>query len=91
MSTLGHIHRSRRPADSSTPAAPGIHVIPGRRGSWSVIAEGAAGTVSVHSSTTQAELAARQLARRRGARHVIVHDRYCRLYSVPVDGAPKGI
>jgi len=91
MRTLDHIHRSRRQAESSTLPAPGIHVIPGRRGSWSVIAEGAAEAVSVHSSNTQAELAARQLARRRGARHVIVHDRYCRLYSVPVDGAPEGI
>jgi len=74
---------------SSTPRAPGIHVIPGRKGSWSVKSDEADEPLSVHPSTTHAERAARQLARRRGARHVIVHDRYCRLHTVVVEGAPE--
>jgi hypothetical protein len=77
-------------SESSTPRASGIHVIPGRKGSWSVTTDEADETVSVHSSTTQAERAARQLARRRGAHQVIVHDRNCRLHTVSVDDAPKG-
>ena len=74
----------------STRNAPGIHVIPGRKGSWSVKTDEADETLSVHPSTTQAEQAAHQLARRRGAHHVIVHDRYCRLHTVAVESAPKG-
>lgn len=46
-------------------------------------------TLSVHSSTTQAERTAQQLTRRRGAGHVIVHDGYCRLHTVVVECAPK--
>jgi len=68
---------------------PSIHVIPGRKGSWSVKTDEADETVSVHPSTMQAERAAQQLARRRSAGHVIVHDRYCRLHIVVVESAPK--
>jgi uncharacterized protein DUF2188 len=66
-----------------------VHVIPGRMGSWSVRTDEAAETLSVHSSTTEAERAARHLAVQSGAHHVIVHDRYGRLHAVVVEGAPK--
>ena len=83
-------HLTHRPwaTEPAPPNAPGIHVIPGRKGSWSVKTDDADKTLSVYPSTTHAERAARQLARQRGVQHVIVHDRYGRLHTVVVEGAP---
>ena len=65
-----------------------IHVIPGRKGSWSVRTAETAEALSVHPSTTDAERAARQAALRCGARQVIVHDRFGWLHTEVVEGAP---
>jgi len=69
----------------ATPAPPRVHVIPGRAGAWTVRTDGSGRVESVHPSTTQAERAAQRLARARGAREVIVHDRYCRVHRVPLE------
>jgi Ser/Thr protein kinase RdoA (MazF antagonist) len=62
-----------------------VHVVPGRRGVWTVrIAEGGQ-AASMHPSTTQAERAAHLLARTHGATRVVVHDRYCRLRTFAVE------
>jgi len=66
-----------------------VHVLPGRKGSRSVRIEEDTESFSVHPSTTEAERAAQELARRRGAREVIVHDRYCRLHTRLVEGLRK--
>jgi hypothetical protein len=71
-----------------SPRHPTVHVVPGRKGSWSVRTEADAAPLSLHPSTTDAERAACRLARAHGARSVIVHDRYCRLHTVEVDVRP---
>ena len=62
-----------------------VHVVPGRKGSWSVRTDVDADALSVHSSTTEAARAAYRLARACGSQRVIVHDRYCRLHTVSVN------
>jgi len=71
-----------RTIDSPPPVEPSVHVIPGRKGSWSVRTDADPVALSMHPSTTEAEWAAHRVARARGARRVIVHDRYGRLHTV---------
>ena len=65
-------------------AQPQVHVIPGRKGVWSVRATGADSAVSLHSSVTDAEHAAHRYAHTRGATEVVVHDRYAQAHASPV-------
>jgi len=62
-----------------------VHVVPGRKGVWTVrgVDDGAA--ESMHPSATEAERAARDYARASGATQVVLHDRYARLHVTPVD------
>ena len=76
--------------DPHTGSDAALHVIPGRKGSWSVRTEAGLNALSVHASTTDAERAACRLARARGSRRVVVHDRYCRLHTVGVDTGSGG-
>ena len=57
-----------------------VHVVPGRKGVWTVrgVDDGAA--ASVHPSATEAQRAACDYARASGATQVVVHDRYARLH-----------
>jgi hypothetical protein len=61
-----------------------VHVVPGRKGVWTVRGEAEA-AASVHGSATEAERAAHDYARVRGATLVVLHDRYARLHFVAVD------
>jgi hypothetical protein len=61
----------------SSTSAP-VHVLPDRRGRWSVRHEGEDQPLSEHGSATEAEIAARALGR-----DVVVHDRYGRIRHVP--------
>ena len=63
--------------------APQVHVVPGRRGVWTVRATDDGSAVSVHASATEAERAAHRYAHARGATHVVVHDRYARVHISP--------
>jgi Uncharacterized protein conserved in bacteria (DUF2188) len=65
-------------------ADPQVHVVPGRRGVWSVRATDDGSAASVHASATDAERAAHRYAHARGATHVVVHDRYARVHTSPV-------
>ena len=60
-----------------------IHVVPGS-GGWSVHAAGDVEPACVHENATEAQSAARRIAARRGARAIVVHDRYHRLHVTPV-------
>jgi hypothetical protein len=62
-----------------------VHVVPGRRGVWTVRCVDDGTAASVHASATDAERAAHVYARASGATQVVVHDRYARLYAVPVN------
>ena len=62
-----------------------VHVVPGRRGVWTVRIADDDHAASVHPSTTHAERAAHLLARTHGATRVVVHDRYCRLRTFAVE------
>ena len=57
-----------------------VHVVPGRKGVWTVrgVDDGAA--ASVHTSANEAERAAHHYARARGVTQVVLHDRYARLH-----------
>jgi len=55
-----------------------VHVVPGRKGVWTV--RGVDDLASVHTSATEAERAAHDYARARGATQVVLHDRYARLH-----------
>jgi Uncharacterized protein conserved in bacteria (DUF2188) len=61
-----------------------VHVVPGRRGVWTVRATDDGLVASVHNSATEAERAAHRYAHARGATHVVVHDRYARVHTSPV-------
>jgi hypothetical protein len=74
--------RCMQTIDSPPPAESSVHVVPGRKGSWSVRTDADPVALSMHPSTTEAEWAAHRVARARGARRVIVHDRYGRLHTV---------
>jgi hypothetical protein len=65
-------------------ADPQVHVVPGRKGVWSVRAADDGPAASVHGSATEAERAAHLYAQSCGATHVVVHDRYARLHTAPV-------
>lgn len=62
-----------------------VHVVPGRKGVWTVRGVDDAAAASVHPSATEAERAARDYARASGATQVVLHDRYARLYVTSVD------
>jgi hypothetical protein len=65
-----------------------LHVIPDERtNTWRVYATDAAEALSEHTSTTEAELAARARAQDRDAERVVVHDRYHRTH----DAAPAAV
>jgi len=60
-----------------------LHVRPDERsGEWVVEPDQASDALSSHRSATEAELAARRLAKARGARRIFLHDRYKRVRSV---------
>jgi hypothetical protein len=56
-----------------------VHVVPGRKGVWSVRATDDGSAASLHTSANEAERAAHRYAQARGATHVVVHDRYARV------------
>jgi hypothetical protein len=62
-----------------------VHVVPGRKGVWTVRGADDRTAASVHGSATEAERAAHDYARVRGAAQVVVHDRYARLHCAAVD------
>ena len=62
-----------------------VHVVPGRKGVWSVRAIDQGAAASVHASATEAERAAHSYARVSGATHVVLHDRYARLHIAAVE------
>jgi hypothetical protein len=62
-----------------------VHVVPGRRGVWSVRIPDDVQAASVHPNMMHAERAAHRLARTQGATRVVVHDRNCRLRSFAVE------
>ena len=62
-----------------------VHVVPGRKGVWTVRGADDGAAASVHGSATEAERAAHDYARVRGATHVVLHDRYARLRFAAVD------
>ena len=61
-----------------TSSQPPVHVRPDRRGHWRVHREGDDQPLSEHGSATEAEIAARAVAR-----EVVVHDRYGRIRPDP--------
>ena len=61
-----------------TPSHSPVHVVPDRRGPWRVHREGDDRPLSEHGSATEAEFAARAVAR-----DVVVHDRYGRIRPDP--------
>jgi anti-sigma regulatory factor (Ser/Thr protein kinase) len=64
------------------PGSGDVHVIPEpRAATWSVYVDAVAGAVSEHTSETEAESAARVHARVRGAKEIVVHDRYHRTHA----------
>jgi len=63
-----------------------VHVVPGRKGVWTVRGVNDAAAASVHTSATDAERAAHDYARASGATQVVLHDRYARLYVAAVNG-----
>ena len=73
------IHRRER---GRTFRSGDVHVIPEpRAATWSVYVDAEAGAVSAHTSETEAESAARVHARVRGAKEIVVHDRYHRTHA----------
>ena len=62
-----------------------VQVVPGRKGVWTVRGVDDAAAASVHASATEAERAAHDYARVRGATQVVLHDRYARLHVAAVD------
>ena len=62
-----------------------VHVVPGRRGVWTVRGDDDAVAASMHGSATEAERAAHDYARVHGATQVVLHDRYARLHVAPVN------
>lgn len=61
-----------------------VHVVPGRKGVWTVRGVDAGAAASVHRSASEAERAAHEYARASGATQVVVHDRYARVQVAPV-------
>jgi hypothetical protein len=57
-----------------------VHVIPDERTTWRVYDPAGNASVSEHTSATEAELAARALARECHAERIVVHDRYNRTH-----------
>ena len=70
----------------SRPTELSVHVVPGRKGVWTVRGPDEDAAASVHASATDAERAAHSYAHARGATHVVLHDRYARLHIAPVSG-----
>ena len=62
-----------------------VHVVPGRKGVWTVRGLDDRTATSVHTSATEAERAAHAYARARGATQVVLHDRYARLHVALVE------
>jgi hypothetical protein len=62
----------------ATAEAATVHVVPGRKGRWTVRASGEM-VASIHPSAAEAERAAHRYARGLGASRIVVHDRYCRV------------
>jgi hypothetical protein len=62
-----------------------LHVIADERSTWRVYESDSAEALSVHTSATDAELAARARAEDRAVERVVVHDRYHRAH----DTAPS--
>jgi hypothetical protein len=62
-----------------------LHVIPDAQSAWRVYESDSAEALSVHTSATDAELAARARAEDRAVERVVVHDRYHRAH----DAAPS--
>ena len=62
-----------------------VHVVPGRKGVWTVRGVDDAAAASVHPSATAAERAAHNYARASGATQVVLHDRYARLHVAEVE------
>jgi len=62
-----------------------VHVLPGRKGVWTVRGVDDAEAASVHPSATEAERAAHDYARASGATQVVLHDRYARLHVTAVN------
>ena len=61
-----------------------VHVVPGRKGVWTVRGMDEPAAASVHTSATEAERAAHVYARASGATQVVLHDRYARLHVAAV-------
>jgi hypothetical protein len=61
-----------------------VHVVPGRKGVWTVRGTDHVDPASMHGSATEAERAALAYARAHGLTHVVVHDRYARRRVAPV-------
>jgi hypothetical protein len=76
-----------RATESHADGERSVHVVPGRRGVWTVRIPDDEQAASVHQSTADAERAAHHLARMNGATRVVVHDRNCRLHSFAVEQA----
>ena len=62
-----------------------VHVLPGRKGVWTVRGVEDPAAASVHTSATEAVRAAHNYARASGATQVVLHDRYARLHVTPVE------
>ena len=62
-----------------------VHVVPGRKGVWTVRGVDDRAAASVHASATEAERAAHDYARAQGATQVVLHDRYARLHVALVE------
>jgi len=62
-----------------------VHVVPGRKGVWTVRGLNDGAAASVHASAAEAERAAHDYARASGATQVVLHDRYARFHVAAVD------
>jgi len=69
----------------SHPTEISVHVVPGRKGVWTVRGADDDAAASVHASATEAERAAHSYAYAHGATQVVLHDRYARLHVAPVN------
>src|SRR4051812_41262 len=76
--------RGRHSADRRSPSRKDtmteLHVIPDERTTWRIYEDGAGAPLSEHTNATDAEHAALVRADERGARRVVVHDRYHRTH-----------
>ena len=60
-----------------------LHVLP-NAGTWIVGEDASSPAMSRHATADQAELEARRAAAARGARHIVLHDRYERVRTIQI-------